>query len=67
MPAVAAYMAANPLDRILYRGPSSRIGFVAAGKSWNDLLEALRLLALAPEELERLGVALFKPAMVWPV
>jgi len=67
LPAIAAYCDANPLDEIRHRDGRSRIGIVAAGKSWNDLQEALRLLGLAPGDLERLGIALFKLAMVWPL
>ena len=67
LPAIAAYCAANPLDKVYHRGPNARVGVMAAGKSWNDLQDALRLLGLEAADLERLGIALFKPAMIWSV
>lgn len=65
--AVRDYLSVNVLDHVLHRTPASRLGIVAAGKSWNDVREALRLLGLAPADLERLGIALFKPAVIWPL
>lgn len=67
LPAVKAYVRANGLDRIVLKKPGARIGLIAAGKSWLDLREALRLLGLNEERLAALGVALYKPAMIWPL
>lgn len=66
-PAVAAYVRANGLDRALLKSPQSRIGVVSAGKPWLDVREALKLLALDDNRLSELGVALYKPAMIWPL
>ncbi len=49
------------------RTPSARFGIVAAGKSWLDVCEALRLLGVDEERLPELGIALYKPAMIWPL
>lgn len=67
LPAVHAYVRANNLDRVILKRPDARIGFIASGKSWMDLLEALRLLGLDEPRLARLGVALYKPALIWPL
>ncbi|WOX07012.1 indolepyruvate ferredoxin oxidoreductase family protein [Microbulbifer pacificus] len=67
LPAVAAYVRANKLDRVVLKNQDSRIGLVAAGKSWLDLLEAFRLLGLDEGRLAELGIALYKPALVWPL
>lgn len=67
LPAVADYVHANGLDRIVLKGNTARIGLIAAGKSWHDLREALDLLDLTDESLTVLGVALYKPAMTWPL
>jgi indolepyruvate ferredoxin oxidoreductase len=67
LPAIRAYVRANDLDRVHLRRPSSRIGLVAAGKSWLDLREALRLLELDDLQLVEFGIALYKPAMTWPL
>jgi len=67
LPAIAAYIRANRLDRIVLKEPGARTGFVAAGKTWLDLLEALRLLGLDKQRLGELGIALYKPAVIWPL
>ncbi len=67
LPAIQAYVRANRLDRAMHRSATSRIGILAAGKSWLDVLEALRLLGIGEREASNLGVALYKPAMVWPL
>jgi len=67
LPDIAAYVRANGLDRAEHRGPNARIGLLAAGKSWYDLKEALSILGLSPGRLEALGVALYKPALIWPL
>lgn len=67
LPAVAAYVRANGLDRIVLKQPNARIGLIAAGKSWLDLLEGLRIAGLDEERMAALGIALYKPALVWPL
>jgi indolepyruvate ferredoxin oxidoreductase len=67
LPAIAAYVHANGLDRIVSKATGARIGLVAAGKSWLDLREALDLLGVDEGRLATLGVALYKPAMIWPL
>ena len=67
LPAVADYVFANGLDRALHKNGSSKVGIVAAGKSWKDLLSALELLGLDEAALLDMGVALYKPAVIWPL
>ena len=67
LPAALAYVRANRLDRIAFKPEGARIGLIAAGKSWLDLLEGLRLLGLDEARLQALGIALYKPAVIWPL
>ncbi|WP_030540969.1 indolepyruvate ferredoxin oxidoreductase family protein [Sphingobium sp. DC-2] len=67
LPAVLDYVRANGLDRALHRTPASRIGIVAAGKPWLDLIDALHLLGIEEGQLPALGIALYKPALIWPL
>lgn len=67
LPAVASYVRANGLDRIELKAAGARHGVIAAGKSWLDLLEALHLLNLDETRLAALGIALYKPALIWPL
>jgi indolepyruvate ferredoxin oxidoreductase len=67
LPAAIEYVRANKLDRAFLKSSNSVIGIVSAGKSWFDTREALRLLGLDDARLEALGIALYKPAVVWPL
>ena len=66
LPAALAYARANGLNRIIGDGAEARIGVVAAGKAWQDLLQALGNLGLADNGVA-LGLRLLKVGMVWPL
>lgn len=61
------YAAANGLNTLVAAGPGDRVGIVAAGKTFNDLRQALRILGLDDAELARRGVRLLRLAMVHPL
>jgi indolepyruvate ferredoxin oxidoreductase len=51
---------ANRIDRPVWGDAGARIGFVAAGKNWLDLIHALDLLGIGEAEAERLGLTTYK-------
>jgi len=61
LPAALAYARANGLNRIVGED-NARVGVVAAGKAWQDLLQAVGNLGAAAS-----GLRLFKVGMVWPL
>ncbi len=65
LPAALAYARANRLNRIAGDG-AAQVGVVAAGKAWQDLLQALGALGLG-DDGAALGLRLFKVGMVWPL
>ncbi|MEL6584565.1 MAG: indolepyruvate ferredoxin oxidoreductase family protein [Pseudomonadota bacterium] len=65
--AAEAFGRANRLDQRVMGKPGARIGLVSAGKSWLDLVHALDLLGLSPEDAEALGITTYKIGMVWPL
>ena len=69
--AALAYARANRLNRTtidsLAYGVKPRLGIVASGKSYQDVLEALDELGLDEREAARIGLRLFKVAMPWPL
>jgi indolepyruvate ferredoxin oxidoreductase len=67
LPAAIAFARANGIDRALRWGKHVRLGIVAAGKSYLDVREALRLLGLDERAAGELGLALYKPGLVWPL
>ncbi len=66
LPAALAYARANELNRIALDSPNARVGVVAAGKAWQDVLQALGNLGF-PDKGAALGLRLFKVGMVWPL
>ncbi|WP_395686190.1 indolepyruvate ferredoxin oxidoreductase family protein [Aestuariivirga sp.] len=68
LPAVKAFAQANTLNRIVHDGGAlPRLGLVAAGKAYLDVLQALDDLGIGKAEAERLGLRLLKVGMVWPL
>ncbi|MEL5959192.1 indolepyruvate ferredoxin oxidoreductase family protein [Streptomyces sp. CLV115] len=61
------YAAANGLNRITRQGPDDRVGIIAPGKTFLDLLQALRILGLDDTELERRGIRLLHLGMIHPL
>lgn len=67
LPAAQAFVRANALDRVIVDGEQRTLGIVAAGKAYTDTLAALDLLGLRGDLAAKLGVRLYKPAMIWPI
>ncbi|PHQ70383.1 MAG: indolepyruvate ferredoxin oxidoreductase [Paracoccus sp.] len=65
--AAEAFSRANRIDRKHWGRPGSKIGFVAAGKNWLDLVHALSLLGIDEAEAERLGLTTYKVGQTWPL
>ncbi len=62
-----AYALANRLNRIQTFGGTARIGIVAAGRTYLDMRQALRILGLDEAELRARGVWLLRLAMIHPL
>ncbi len=67
IPAALAYWRANKLDRLMMGRPDARFGIVTVGKSYLDVRQALDELGIDDAEAERLGLAVYKVAMAWPL
>jgi indolepyruvate ferredoxin oxidoreductase len=65
--AAEAFSRANRIDRVVWGKPGAKIGFVAAGKNWLDLIHALSLLGIDEAEAERLGITTYKVGQTWPM
>src|SRR4030081_813783 len=57
----------NKLDRLMLGRPDARFGIVTVGKSYLDVRQALDELGLDEAEAERLGLAIYKVGLVWPL
>jgi indolepyruvate ferredoxin oxidoreductase len=65
--AAEAFSHANKMDKRMWGKPGAKIGFVAAGKNWLDLVHALKLLNIDETMAERLGITTYKVGQVWPM
>jgi len=65
--AAEAFSHANKMDKRVWGKPGAKIGFVAAGKNWLDLIHAMSLLNIDENEAERLGISLYKVGQTFPL
>lgn len=65
--AAEAFANANKIDKRVWGKPGAKIGFVAAGKNWLDLVHALDLLGIDEAEAERLGLTTYKIGQTFPM
>ncbi|MCK0166522.1 indolepyruvate ferredoxin oxidoreductase family protein [Jannaschia sp. S6380] len=65
--AAEAFSHANRMDRRMHGKAGAKIGFVAAGKNWLDLVHAMNLLGLDDAECQRLGLTTYKVGQTWPM
>ncbi len=65
--AAEAFSRANKMDQRKWGKSGARIGFVAAGKNYLDLVHAMSLLGIDADEAEKLGLTTYKVGQVWPL
>ncbi|RFB73000.1 MULTISPECIES: indolepyruvate ferredoxin oxidoreductase family protein [unclassified Herbaspirillum] len=65
--AALAYARANKLNRVMIDSPKARLGIIASGKSYLDVLEALSELGIDEDFAAEIGLRLFKVSMPWPL
>ncbi len=65
--AALAYSRANRLNRTMIDAPNAKLGIVASGKSYMDVLEALEELGISERNAAEIGIRVFKVSMPWPL
>ena len=65
--AALAYCRANRLNRITIDSPRPRLGIIASGKSYLDVLQALEDLGIDERHAAEIGIRLYKVGMPWPL
>jgi len=65
--AALAYARENKLNRVTIDSPDAKLGIIASGKSYVDVLEALEELGIDEAMAAQIGLRLFKVAMIWPL
>lgn len=67
LPAALGYARANQLNRIVFDAPTARLGVLAAGKSFQDVMQALAELGIGESRARELQLRVGKIGMVWPL
>jgi indolepyruvate ferredoxin oxidoreductase len=65
--AAMAYARLNKINRTTIDSPNAKLGIIASGKSYMDVLEALEELGITEENAAQIGIRLFKVSMPWPL
>ena len=65
--AALAYARVNRLNRVTIDSPRPRLGIIASGKSYLDVLQALEDLGLDEKTAGEIGIRLCKVGMPWPL
>ena len=65
--AALAYARVNKLNRITIDAPKPRLGIIASGKSYLDVLQALEDLGIDERHAAEIGIRLMKVGMPWPL
>ncbi|MCC7016079.1 MAG: indolepyruvate ferredoxin oxidoreductase family protein, partial [Rhodospirillales bacterium] len=67
IPAAAAFARANNFDRVMWDSPRARLGLIASGKTFRDLVEACALLGVDEAWAGAHGARLLKIGFAWPL
>ncbi|HLJ63420.1 MAG TPA: indolepyruvate ferredoxin oxidoreductase family protein, partial [Stellaceae bacterium] len=67
MAAVAAFVRANQIDRIMLDAPEASLGIITTGKAYLDVRQALRDLGLDEKQSAALGIRVYKVGLTWPL
>ena len=65
--AVMAYARANGLNRITHPAAQARLAIVAAGKAYQDVLQAVMEMGWDDAKLADMGIRIAKVGMLWPL
>ena len=65
--AARAFARCNGLDRITHDSAAARLGIVASGKSWLDLMQTFSDLGLDERKLRMVGIRIYKVGLAWPL
>ncbi len=65
--AVREFAREHSIDRTICAPRDAQLGIVTCGKAHLDVLEALRRIDLAPDDLERAGIRFYKVGLAYPL
>ncbi len=65
--AAEAFARVNRMDKRVLGEKGAKIGIVAAGKNWLDVVHGMSLLNICEEEAKKLGITTYKLVQTWPI
>lgn len=65
--AAEAFARANRIDKRVHGEAGAKIGIVAAGKNWLDVVHVLKTLNLSEQDCLSQGITTYKVAQTWPL
>ncbi|MDA0237857.1 MAG: indolepyruvate ferredoxin oxidoreductase family protein [Proteobacteria bacterium] len=65
--AVKAFVRANGIDRVEFKGENDVLGIITCGKSYLDVRQALHYLGIDDQRAKQLGLSVYKVGMTWPL
>ena len=65
--AALAYARVNKLNRITIDSPNPKLGIIASGKSYLDVMQALEDLGIDDAHAGEIGIRVMKVSMPWPL
>lgn len=66
VPAALEFSRLVKLNRVTVSGPNKRLGIIAAGRAYAELMQALQELGLDASSAANLGISVFKMGLIWP-
>jgi indolepyruvate ferredoxin oxidoreductase len=67
LPAVLSFARAAGVNRTVIKSPHPRLGIVATGRAFSELMQALQDLKLDADTTAGLGISVLKIGMPWPL
>ena len=67
IPRARAFARANRLDKVVFGAGAPKFLIATAGKAFADVLEALEMLGIDQAQADRIGLAVYKIALIYPL
>ena len=67
MNAARAFIKINKLNHITHNPTDAKVGLIAAGKTYYDMIEGLRLLGIEKSDIEKMGLRILKLGAIYPI
>lgn len=67
LPRIIEFLRLNEINRVVVRAERPQLGLITTGKSYLDVIEALKHLGLTPAAAAQRGLSIYKIGCPWPL